>query len=429
MKKTITTLVAGLLTTLMSVGEEKPPNIVVIISDDQAYHDYSFMGHEVIETPHIDKLAEESLLYERGYVTTALCCPSLATMLTGMYPHQHGYTGNDPQPYPGERHPSSQLRNKWADHFKTMPQFPALLQKADYLSLHTGKYWQGHPSVSGFTHNMGATMRNGSKKSLNIGREGLQPIYDFIEEAQGQEKPFMVWYAAFMPHTPHTPPERLYEKYIKKGCDDREAKYFAMVDWFDETCGELLAHLDEKQLTEDTVIFYICDNGWPTGAKGYRGHKLTPYEQGVRTPIMIKWPGKVQAKRDTVSLASNLDLVPTLLNVAGVDAPEVLEGIDLLDRKAVAQRKAIFLEDFTHDMVAPDNDEGTIEARGIVKGFWKYLETYDRDPKTLEIKRRRNFLFDLEKDPMEKKDLLKDNPELVKKLKKEMDDWYDPIIR
>ena len=100
---------------------EAPPNIVLIISDDHGFPDYGFMGHPDIQTPHLDRLASESHVYTRGYVSTPLCCPSLTTMQTGLYAYQHGYTGNDPAAR-GDRQP-------WVDHYKSMPQLPLMLQE------------------------------------------------------------------------------------------------------------------------------------------------------------------------------------------------------------------------------------------------------------------------------------------------------------
>jgi arylsulfatase A-like enzyme len=282
------------------------PNIVLIIGDDQGFGDYGFMGHPVIKTPNLDALARDSVVFTRGYVTTALCCPSLATMLTGMYPHQHGYTGNDPE--------KGGDRSKWIQHFQKLPQLPALLAQAGYLTMHTGKYWQGNPSVSGFTDSMGATGRHGGQ-ALGIGRQTMKPICDFIAKAQSQSKPFFVWYAPFLPHTPHNPPERLLERYRAVG--GAQAKYFAMCEWLDETCGELLKHLDDKGLRDNTVVIYIADNGWNQGVEGFRGAKLTLWEQGVRQPIMIRWPWRIAPRREEESLASNIDLAPTILTACG----------------------------------------------------------------------------------------------------------------
>ena len=356
--------------------DEERPNIVVIISDDQAYHDFGFMGHEVIQTPHLDRLAEQSLVYRRGYVTTALCAPSLATMQTGMYPHQHGWTGNDPSKEAG----GWAKRQEWIDRYSQAPQLPALLAEAGYLSLHTGKYWQGDPQkISGFTHSMGETQRHGSKASLGVGRDGMQPIYDFIGEAQEQEKPFMVWYAPFMPHTPHTPPERLYKKYKDKTKHESHAKYFAMVDWLDETCGELLAHLDDKGLADNTVVLFICDNGWPHGDSGYRGHvsKLTPWEQGVRTPIMVRWPGHIAPGSSCSVPVSSPDMYPTILDLAGlVLVPEQhTDGVSLkpllLGGQTPLDRDALYWH-YPHY-----GNQGGTPGAAIRMGDWKLIEFFE----------------------------------------------------
>lgn len=403
-------------------GDPERPNVVLIISDDQGYADYSFMGHEMIQTPRLDKLASQSLVYERGYVTTGVCCPSLSTMLTGMYPHQHRTTGNDPLP--------GISRMPWVSFFRGMPQLPKLMSDAGYLTLQTGKYWHANPKVSGFTDSMGETLRHGSPYSLSIGRKTMQPIWDFIQKAQDQQKPFMVWYAPFLPHMPHTPPERLEKKYVDMGAGP-QAKYYAMCEWFDETCGELLDHLDEKGLGDNTVIFYICDNGWGSYGKG--SVKASPYELGVRTPIMVKWPGKVAAKMDLENLASNLDLAPTVLAACGIDIPKEMEGIDLLDHDAVTARKHLFLENFAHDMLDVDDPVAPLRARSVVSKDWKL--TIWRHPHPLlatkpwqmEIPTDWLQLYELQNDPLEGNNLAEANPEKVEELKKTLNAWWNPV--
>lgn len=398
------------------------PNVVLILSDDQGYADYSFMGHEMIETPRLDRLASQSLLYERGYVTTALCSPSLSTMLTGLYPHQHRTTGNDPVP--------GTSREPWVASFRSMPQLPELLKHSGYRSLHTGKYWYGKPEVSGFTDSMGETNRHGSKYSLSIGRETMQPIWEFIEKAQDQSKPFMIWYAPFMPHTPHTPPKRLEAKYTAMGAG-AQAKYYAMCEWFDESCGELLDHLDEKGLSDNTIVIYICDNGW--GSLGKGSVKCSPYELGVRTPIMIRWPGRVAAQVDSENLASNLDLVPTVLAACGIEIPEAMAGIDLLDRDAVAKRKHLFLESFTCDMLDVEDPIAALCARSYVDREWK-LNVWRQPHPLLETKswqmdipEQKVELFHIKDDPLGRNNLALENPEKVKALRKQLDAWWNPI--
>jgi uncharacterized sulfatase len=411
-------LLVGVPAATIFAEAESKPNIVVIISDDQGFGDYGFMGHEVIQTPHLDRLADESLLFTRGYVTTALCSPSLATMVTGLYPHQHGTTGNDPV--------KGQHRQDWIKLFRQQPQLPALLGEAGYLSFHTGKYWHGNPEVSGFTDSMGATQRHGSKASLGIGRDGMQPIYDFIAKAQDAEKPFLVWYAPFLPHTPHNPPERLLAKYRGKAANLQQAKYFAMVDWLDETCGELLGHLDKKNLTDNTLVFYICDNGWPGSAKG------TPNEQGVRTPIMIKWPEHVQPQKNDTNLASNLDLAPTLLAACGLKPTPEMPGINLLDAAALSSRTTLFADNYAHDMARADKPEDSLRARSCISKDWK-LTVWQNPQPDLPIagwqtpaSEEEVELFHLKEDPLEKNNVAAQHPDKVSEMKTRLNKWWNP---
>ncbi|MEO6637448.1 MAG: sulfatase-like hydrolase/transferase, partial [Ginsengibacter sp.] len=141
--------------------KSSPPNIVLIISDDQAWNDYSFMGHPQIHTPNIDRLAAQSLTFSRGYVPSSLCCPSLASILSGRYPHQHGITGNDP-PMPqnmekNEARKSEQYlngREQMNSFVERVPSLPRVLADRGYVSLQTGKWWQGNFRHGGFTHGM-----------------------------------------------------------------------------------------------------------------------------------------------------------------------------------------------------------------------------------------------------------------------------------
>ena len=153
MRHLFLSLLVTVVASSLSVAATKP-NIVLIISDDQSWTDYSFMGHPDIKTPHIDKLAGQSALFRRGYVPTALCRPSLATLLTGHYASTHGVTGNDPSPKYAQR--NSKLYNErraqlitYIEKFQTVP---ALLGEQGYLSHQSGKFWEGSYQHGGFTH-------------------------------------------------------------------------------------------------------------------------------------------------------------------------------------------------------------------------------------------------------------------------------------
>lgn len=428
---------ALLLSGAVSVAKDEVPNVVLIISDDHGFVDYGFMGHPHIQTPNLDRLASESLLYTRGYVSTPLCGPSLTSIQTGLYAWQNGYTGNDPAPsyYGDDPSPvwsmetdkewrwTMQERKAWLDPYKKLPQLPMMLQEKGYLSLHTGKYWQEDPAFSGFTHSMGATLRHGSQESLAIGRVGMEPIYDFIAEATEAEKPFLVWYAPFLPHTPHNPPERLASKYKHLG---DSGVYYAMVEWFDETCGELLAHLDEKGLTENTVVMYISDNGWPGKDKVY------PSELGMRTPIMIKWPGKVAPRMDVSTVASNIDIAPTILGVAGLEADPMMLGVNLLDAEARDARQYVFGDNYHHDMADATRPEASLRARTVISNEWKLLVWQDEQPDLRKLRwltpppADKVQLFNLQLDPFEKNNLAADRPEIVDALRAELDAWWTP---
>lgn len=189
------------------------PNIVLILSDDQAWMDYSFMGHEQIDTPHIDRLVNESAAFRQGYVPTALCRPSPMTLVTGLYTHQHRTSGNNPAETEANarqaRETGKDSRELIISHIDALPTVPELLGEAGYLSHQSGKYWEGSYQRGGFTHGMtaGFPMPRGrhGDAGLTIGREGMEPVFDFIDEAVEKEKPFFVWHAPFLPHTPTRP--------------------------------------------------------------------------------------------------------------------------------------------------------------------------------------------------------------------------------
>jgi arylsulfatase A-like enzyme len=415
------------------------PNIVLIISDDQAWTDYGFMGHPAIETPHLDELARHSILFRRGYVPTALCRPSLMTLATGHYAHRHRVTGNDPSPKYAE--PGSPLdRERRAELISLIDRLetvPSLLAERGYLSHQSGKWWEGNFRRGGFTHGMtrGFPQPGGrhGDDGLRIGREGLQPIEQFLEEATEAERPFYLWYAPFLPHTPHNPPERILEKYLQPNRPETVARYFAMCDWFDETCGELLALLEERQLRDNTLVIYVTDNGWiqDPESPGYAPRsKQTPYEGGIRTPILFSWPKELQPG-ERPEVISSIDLVPTLLAAAGARIPENLPGLNLLEKLRTGgpiTREAIFGETFAHDIADIKNPEASLLFRWCIAGRWKLLLTYDgethRYASTHPRAEKRPQLFDLLADPHEEENVAEQHPEVVAELAAMIADWY-----
>ena len=428
------------------LSSESKPNIVLILSDDQTWTDYGFMGHGIIRTPHLDRLSEQSVLYTRGYVPTPLCRPSLMSLVTGHYARTHGITGNDPSPRLTHRDSpefielSKELLTN-IDRFDTLPE---ILVRNGYLAHQSGKWWEGNHKRGGFTHGMtegnpGGRTRHGDK-GLVIGREGMNPIFDFIEEAESQKKPFYVWYAPFLPHTPHNPPQRILSYYESLDLDPAIAKYYAMCEWFDETCGELVDFLDEKGLRENTIIYYVCDNGWiqkSADTKVPEGwftsyapkSKQSVYDGGVRTPIMFSWPGVVEPDIRG-ELVSSIDTVPTLLRAAGIEIPDGLPGYDLWENMRsgrVLQRDTIFGESYAHDIAALDDPEDSLLYLWCIQNNWKLILTYDGEVNRYAISHPRKDpvqLFDIVNDPHEERNLADKYPQIVDRLTERIENWY-----
>ncbi len=437
----IAAVVASLVGTT-AIGLAAPPNVVLIISDDQAWGDYGFMGHPHIETPHLDELAAQSLTFTRGYVPDSLCRPSLATIVTGLYPHQHGIVGNDPPP-PAEiaqlsrgeirRHPRYlQNRLEYLHHIDGVPTIAGrLYDELGYLSHQSGKWWEGNYRRGGFTHGMthGDRTRGGrhGDEGLTIGRKGMQPVFDFIELAQQEQRPFFVYYAPFLPHTPHTPPQRLLDKYRDKTPHLPVAKYWAMCEWFDETVGALLGHLDEQGLADDTLVLYVTDNGWINREDASRfapRSKKSQYEGGVRTPIMVRWPGHVEPAMDRKHLASSIDLVPTILAATGIEPTDGLEGINLMDKDAVAKRQAIFGEIFEHDIQDMADPVASLRFRWVIEDEWKLIVPYPGREPGAPVE-----LYRITEDENEVRNVAGDHPRVVERLTAKLNTWWDPAAK
>lgn len=412
-----------------TAADQTKPNIVLIISDDQGSDDYSFLGHPQIKTPQLDKLAAQSLTFRRGHVPCSLCRASLMSIFTGLYPHQHKVTSNDP-PVPAGKNQREgrnsesfrQLRAEMNQNVTRVPTLARTLGEHGYLSLQTGKWWEGNWRNGGFTHGMTQGERHGDA-GLDIGRKTMQPVFDFIRESRAASKPFFVWYAPMLPHSPHNPPERLLEKYRDRAPTLEIAKYWACVEWFDETCGALLTYLDEQRLAENTIVVYVTDNGWlqdPSADKYAPRSKQSQYEGGLRTPIMIRWPGKVSPQMSD-DRAMSIDLMPTLLKAVGLPVPSGMPGIDLLNHEAVAARKTIFGECFTHNAVDIHEPATSLKWRWCIDGSTKLIV-----PERKNVPNDVVELYDLAADPSESKNLAANRPEDVARMTKLLDDWWQP---
>ena len=453
------TLLALLIigTACVATAAEPPrPNVVLILSDDQHWRDYAFLGHEHLRTPALDRLAAESMVFTRGYVPSSLCCPSLASLITGHYPHEHLITGNDPPEQPGvpRRSPAGKKlfeegREQMNRRLERWPTLPKLLGASGYRSLQTGKWWQGHYSRGGFDEGMTKGSRHGDK-GLDIGRKTMQPVYDFIGHCSEADQPFFVWYAPMLPHDPHDPGRELTEHYQSKTDSIHVARYWGNVERFDQTVGDLLGYLDANGLADNTLVVYVCDNGWITNpAKGsFAGKsKLSPYDGGLRTPIMLRQPGRIEPGRSE-ALASSLDLLPTILASCQIPAPAGLPGVNLLDAKAVAARKQLFGACYQHTLVDLDRPGRNLLWRWTVKDMpggetWKLIEPVTQgvpgphpfpiyEGRRVDAVSKARFqageteLFNVAVDPDETDNLAAAHPDVVKALQADLDRWWTP---
>jgi uncharacterized sulfatase len=273
-------------------------------------------------------------------------------------------------------------------------------------------------------------------EGLTIGREGLQPIFEFLDAHS--DDPFFLWYAPFLPHTPHDPPGRLLEKYTSPDRPLSISKYYAMVSWLDETVGDLMAYLEASGHLENTLVLYLSDNGWvqPVGEETMPDSraKMSPYEAGMRTPIMLRWPGVIEPGRDDRTLVGSIDLAPTILEAAGIEPGSSLPGRSLLHPTALADRTALYGALFAHTAVDVDDPVANLKYRYTVReDGWKLIVPYAPNREvTLMINgqvadwmRLEPELYNVLDDPYEENNLAAARPDLVESMRAGLVEWWE----
>jgi arylsulfatase A len=443
------------------------PNVVCIIPDDQTYRDFGFMGNARVKTPHLDRLAAQSARFPNGYVPTSVCSPSLATLLTGLYPHQHGIHFNHPPPGNAafNRMTSAaeyeRVRSRSFELIRAVPTLPRVLAQEGYRCLQTGKFWEGHFANAGFTDGMtlfkaslepahgnrrlasGELVAHGNGDAgLNIGRETMQPIWDFLD-ACGKEQPFFIWYAPFLPHQPHDSPQRFYDLYRDvAGLPAHQVPYYAAISQFDDTVGQLIGEIERRGLAADTLFVLCTDNGWTADTRRERSRpeefahtresKRSPFEDGLRTPILFRRDGHVQpATHD--ALASSVDIVPTLLAALGLEGRiDGLPGTNLwpvLRGEARAPTRPVFGEIYPGDATVLERPSRDIAYRWVREGGWKLIVPHahgDAPPWGGYL--TQPALFHVADDPREERNLA-DDPEhqsRLQALRRQLDVWWTP---
>jgi uncharacterized sulfatase len=308
------------------------PNVVVLVADDMDYEHFGFSGHPAAQTPSLDALAAEGVLFTHGFVPMSRCRPAQAALLSGLWPHQNGV-----------------YFNVGADHIDPETALPVLLARAGYATVGEGKFWEGEARAMGFSN---YAIRN----YATFVRWDQAHLFDWLDE-HARRAPFFVWWAPELPHVPHDPPERLLacippesipipewfegDAAARAEFRRRERVSLAMEAWLDEGVAALRAKLGELGVRENTLLVFLIDNGWANGcvSKGW-GH-----DKGLRTPMILAWPEGLAGGARYADLVSPVDLYATILDLAGVPVPAGCAGESLrarLEGRPATPRAALY---------------------------------------------------------------------------------------
>lgn len=431
-------------------AQRERPNILLVITDDLGWRELGCYGQRVIKTPNIDRLASEGMLFTRAYSGSCVCAPTRSTLHTG----QH--TGHTPIRDNREIQPEGQ---------EALPAeavtFAEIMRDAGYTTACVGKWGLGapgsvgEPTSQGFDHFFGYLCqrhahnhcptylyRDGERVELsgNTERNAWGEVYapDLMREEairlirEAGDTPWLMVYATPVPHLALQAPSEEIEPYL--GLDDKpydgkrgylpnetpRATYAAMVTRMDRDVGEIIASIEELGELDDTVIIFTSDNG-PTfdvggadseffhSAGDLRGRKGSLYEGGIRVPLIVRWPGRVEAGSTSDMVNATWDLFPTLIEMAGLPAfGGPIDGVSLVPELVGGARP-----ERTTDLYWEYPSAGMQAARiGDIKGVRKGLKKNPDAP--IEV-------YDLAVDPGEQNNLAESSPEEVQKLRAIMD--------
>lgn len=380
------------------------PNIVLILADDMGWGDVHSNGNMKIETPVLDRLAENSLSFDRFYVCP-LCAPTRAEMLTGRYflrtgvsSVSQGYENMDP----GET---------------TIAQ---ILKQNGYATgcfgkWHNGAWFQQHPNRKGFDEYVGFMVGHlgyyfdaiYQHNDEDVKSDGYATDY-FTRQALGfieknNDKPFFCYVPYNVPHSPFQVPARYFEKYREKGLDDELACIYGMVENMDENIGLILSKLDELKIRDNTIVIFLSDNGPNTYRYNgvMKGKKGSVDEGGVRVPFYISWPEKIKPGTSE-QLAQDIDIMPTLLSLCSIsDRPELpMDGKNLTP---------VILKN------ANPNDRYIFSRQGFYP-LSRCAGAVRNNNYRLVVSLQDTLLFDMKNDPAQKHDISELQPEIKKEM-------------
>ncbi len=422
LKKTLTLCLFIFSITHLGAEADAPPNIVVILTDDQGWGDLSVNGNTNLSTPNIDRLASAGASFDRFYVCP-VCSPTRAEFLTGRY---HPRSGVFSTSAGGERMDLDE---------QTIGE---VFKEGGYATGMFGKWHNGmqhpyHPNSRGFDEFYGFCSghwghyfdplleHNGEivRGEGFIVDDLTDKAIDFMESQVEAGKPFLTYLAYNTPHSPMQVPETFWEKFdgvdlpMKHRDPDKEDPQhvraaLAMCENIDWNVGRLVEKLDALDVTDNTIFIYFCDNG-PNGSRwngGMKGRKGSTDEGGVRSPLFVKWPAKIKAGKQVSSISAAIDLLPTLAAMAGVEyePAKPLDGLDI---------KSALLEDFSP---APDR---------MIFSHWNNKISVRTQRFRLD---NLGELFDIVADPEQRSPVTEKYPQITKTLQDAVNEWTEDVV-
>ncbi|AKJ64726.1 sulfatase [Kiritimatiella glycovorans] len=437
-----------------SLKANRPWNFIVILLDDAGWRDLGFTGNPYIETPHIDRLAEQGMIFTAAHATHPFSAPSRQSMLTGQWPARTAWTRRGELNRPDMPRPNAPYSPTWAPAWtQQRPEFASIaemLKSKDYATAHIGKWHFGNvggdvtPESEGFDVNFGGAETTGAIKNYFAPFQGLpgdvdskpgeyltrrltDETLDFIRA--NRERPFYVQLWHYAPHTPIMAPEKEVQYYREKkeriGDASLNPTYAAMLDVVDQGVGRVLETLEELGIRDRTVILLSSDNGGRelfgsvpiTSVDPYRGEKRYTYLGGLRVPMAIHWPGAVQGARSDLPVCI-MDFYPTILDIAGVPLPEEqpTDGISLkplltTGRQPDLGRRPLFWYNVT--ALLGDDATPVVPVAALQRGPWRLVRNFGLPPE----------LYHVGDDPGESRNLADRNPEVLAALQKTLAGW------
>jgi arylsulfatase A-like enzyme len=406
---------SGLASAASAAGRR--PNILYVFADQLRAHSVGCYGNSEVQTPNLDKLASQGLLFRNTFANTPVCCPARANMLTGVYAHRNGMIAND-------------LRLRESE-----TTIAEILGSAGYRTGFLGKWHlDGGPRLPGFIppgprrqgfEFWAANECSHSHFDTQYFRDSPEPIpikkfeaeawtdvaIDFMRQSRTDARPFFLTVAMGPPHDPYGAPPEYMRRYDaarltmrpnwKAGAANvpgpkQIAAYYAATTAVDDQVGRMMAALDELGIAQDTIVLFSSDHGDMLGSHGLR-LKRKPWEESIRIPGILRYPRGVPGGRATDAILTQVDFAPTLLGLCGVKAPSRMQGSDLSG--VAAGKKSAGPDSAFFQIFGPFRGDGTDAA-------WRGVRT--RRHMYARLREKAWVLYDLEADPYQLRNLADD---------------------